>query len=58
MADVLLERFEQIRHDKLTLEDRVIERTKELKNSEEVKRAIIESSIDAIIAVDSNGLIV
>lgn len=58
MADVLLEQFEQIRHDKLTLEDRVIERTKELKNSEEVKRAIIESSIDAIIAVDSNGLIV
>ncbi|MCW3794294.1 ATP-binding protein [Paenibacillus sp. LS1] len=58
MADVLLEQFEQIRHDKLTLEDRVIERTKELKNSEEVKRAIIESSIDAIIAVDSNGIIV
>ncbi|WKL03808.1 PAS domain S-box protein [Paenibacillus amylolyticus] len=58
MADVLLEQFEQIRHDKLTLEDRVIERTKELKNSEEVKRAIIESSIDAIIAVDSSGLIV
>ncbi|MGO4734087.1 PAS domain-containing sensor histidine kinase [Paenibacillus sp. 2KB_22] len=58
MADVLLEQFEQIRHDKLTLEDRVIERTKELKNSEEVKRAIIESSIDAIIAVDSNGQII
>lgn len=58
MADVLLEQFEQIRLDKLTLEDRVIERTKELKNSEEVKRAIIESSIDAIIAVDSNGIIV
>lgn len=58
MADVLLEQFEQIRHDKLTLEDRVVERTKELKNSEEVKRAIIESSIDAIIAVDSNGQIV
>ncbi|MCP1186664.1 PAS domain-containing sensor histidine kinase [Paenibacillus sp. 1781tsa1] len=58
MADVLLEQFEQIRHDKLTLEDRVIERTKELKNSEEVKRAIIESSIDAIIAVDSTGQII
>ncbi|WP_181150923.1 PAS domain-containing sensor histidine kinase [Paenibacillus sp. PCH8] len=58
MADVLLEQFEQIRQDKLTLEDRVIARTKELKNSEEVKRAIIESSIDAIIAVDSNGVII
>lgn len=58
MADVLLEQFEQIRLDKLTLEDRVIERTKELKNSEEVKRAIIDSSIDAIIAVDASGLIV
>jgi len=58
MADVLLEQFEQIRQDKLTLEDRVRERTKELKNSEEIKRAIIDSSIDAIIAVDSNGLII
>ncbi|WP_440112698.1 PAS domain-containing sensor histidine kinase [Paenibacillus sp. QZ-Y1] len=57
MADVLLEQFEQIRQDKVTLEDRVRERTKELKNSEEIKRAIIDSSIDAIIAVDSNGLI-
>ncbi|MBY0220059.1 ATP-binding protein [Paenibacillus illinoisensis] len=58
MADVLLEQFEQIRQDKLTLEDRVRARTKELKNSEEIKRAIIDSSIDAIIAVDSNGLII
>ncbi|SEP19319.1 PAS domain S-box-containing protein [Paenibacillus sp. OK076] len=58
MADVLLGQFEQIRQDKLTLEDRVRERTKELKNSEEIKRAIIDSSIDAIIAVDSNGLII
>ncbi|WP_167434849.1 MULTISPECIES: ATP-binding protein [Paenibacillus] len=58
MADVLLVQFEQIRQDKLTLEDRVRERTKELKNSEEIKRAIIDSSIDAIIAVDSNGLII
>lgn len=58
MADVLLEQFEQIRQDKHTLEDRVRERTKELKNSEEIKRAIIDSSIDAIIAVDSNGLII
>lgn len=58
MADVLLLQFEQIRQDKLTLEDRVRERTKELKNSEEIKRAIIDSSIDAIIAVDSNGLII
>lgn len=58
MADVLLEQFEQIRQDKLTLEDRVRERTKELKNSEEIKRAIIDSSIDAIISVDSNGLII
>ncbi|PZT57622.1 PAS domain-containing sensor histidine kinase [Paenibacillus silvae] len=58
MADVLLEQFEQIRLDKLTLEDRVIARTKELKNSEEIKRAIIESSIDAIIAVDSHGMII
>ncbi|MCM3175493.1 ATP-binding protein [Paenibacillus sp. MER 99-2] len=58
MADVLIEQFEQIRQDKLTLEDRVRERTKELKNSEEIKRAIIDSSIDAIIAVDSNGLII
>ncbi|PYE45817.1 PAS domain S-box-containing protein [Paenibacillus barcinonensis] len=58
MADVLLEQFEQIQLDKLTLEDRVIARTKELKNSEEIKRAIIESSIDAIIAVDSHGMII
>ncbi|MFS0873502.1 ATP-binding protein [Paenibacillus xylanilyticus] len=58
MADVLLEQFEQIRQDKLTLEDRVRARTKALKNSEEIKRAIIDSSIDAIIAVDSNGLII
>ncbi|MGC5776100.1 ATP-binding protein [Paenibacillus pabuli] len=58
MADVLLGQFEQIRQDKLTLEDRVRERTKELKNSEEIKRAIIDSSIDAIIAVDLNGLII
>ncbi|MGQ8875035.1 ATP-binding protein [Paenibacillus sp. TSA_86.1] len=58
MADVLLEQFEQIRLDKLTLEDRVIARTKELKNSEGIKRAIIESSIDAIISVDSHGVII
>ncbi|WP_434749402.1 ATP-binding protein [Paenibacillus amylolyticus] len=58
MADVLLEQFEQIRLDKLTLEDRVVARTKELKNSEGIKRAIIESSIDAIISVDSQGVII
>ncbi|WP_186375567.1 PAS domain-containing sensor histidine kinase [Paenibacillus xylanexedens] len=58
MADVLLEQFEQIKLDKLTLEDRVIARTKELKNSEGIKRAIIESSIDAIVAVDSHGIII
>lgn len=58
MSDVLLEQFEQIRQDKITLEDRVRERTKELRNSEEIKRAIVDSSIEAIIAVDACGKII
>ena len=46
MADVLLEQFEQIRQDKLTLEDRVRARTKELKT---VRKSNAPSSIHPLM---------
>ncbi len=58
MADVLVEQFEQIRQDKMTLEDRVNQRTYELQNSEEIKKAIIDSSTDPIISVEPSGIII
>lgn len=58
MADVLVEQFEQIHQDKITLGDRVNQRTAELQNSEEIKKAIIDSSIDPIISVESSGIII
>ncbi|MFE6078564.1 ATP-binding protein [Paenibacillus sp. NPDC057886] len=58
MANVLVEQFEQIRQDKMTLEDRVNSRTQELQNSEEIKKAIIDSSIDPIISVEPSGIII
>lgn len=58
MADVLVEQFDQIHQDKMTLEDRVNQRTAELQNSEEIKKAIIDSSIDPIISVESSGIII
>ncbi|WP_418039304.1 ATP-binding protein [Paenibacillus xylanilyticus] len=58
MANVLVEQFEQIRQDKMTLEDRVNQRTSELQNSEEIKKAIIDSSIDPIVSVEPSGIII